>query len=318
MSPHRERLTRFYKKYKTRDEVVIGAGEEKYGPKPTDDETFDTAAHSKEETEVAPTPLDSEDTTDFDYSKMSGKHEFCPGEKRMIVNSYEYFKSQKEQGLFKGIRTRQLKYNPEKAGDVAQLFDALVMKYGPEPGDSAEDDNDDDESEEEEDDGQPKMRHVVYCLIGTVPPEYCEYGTMFNECKPWLAETGPDLMPTKYNRTVVELLSRLLTVEEAAKRKENGMVTISKSSRKGRKRLTFVRGREDFRGVNIKDASKSMGKKFACSLSLPKTDQGQQQIQPQGDCVTELLEALPGKFDVHEDQIIVIDEPTKAGKKGKK
>ncbi|EEY58067.1 uncharacterized protein PITG_00679 [Phytophthora infestans T30-4] len=39
---------------------------------------------------------------------MSGKHEFCPGEKRMIVNSYEYFKSQKEQGLFKGIRTRQL------------------------------------------------------------------------------------------------------------------------------------------------------------------------------------------------------------------
>ncbi|KAF4146480.1 Translation initiation factor SUI1 [Phytophthora infestans] len=96
------------------------------------------------------------------------------------------------------------------------------------------------------------------------------------------------------------------------------MVTISKSSRKGRKRLTFVRGREDLKGVNIKDASKSMGKKFACSLSLPKTDQGQQQIQPQGDCVTELLEALPGKFDVHEDQIIVIDEPTKAGKKGKK
>eukprot|EP00644_Phytophthora_capsici_P017860 jgi/Phyca11/126346/e_gw1.62.144.1 len=38
---------------------------------------------------------------------MSGKHEFCPGEKRMFVNSYEYFKSQKEQGLFKGIRTRQ-------------------------------------------------------------------------------------------------------------------------------------------------------------------------------------------------------------------
>ncbi|EEY55198.1 uncharacterized protein PITG_09093 [Phytophthora infestans T30-4] len=39
---------------------------------------------------------------------MSGKHEFCPGEKRMIVNSYEYIKSQKEQGLFKGIRTHQL------------------------------------------------------------------------------------------------------------------------------------------------------------------------------------------------------------------
>ncbi|KAF4146479.1 hypothetical protein GN958_ATG04344 [Phytophthora infestans] len=164
MSPHRERLTRFYKK--TRDEVVIGAGEEKYGPKPTDDETFDTAAHSKEETEVAPTPLDSEITTDFDFQRLLA-----------------FYQNQ---------------------------------EVRPEPGDSAEEnDNDDDESEEEEDDGQPKMRHVVYCLIGTVPPEYCEYGTMFNECKPWLAETCPDLMPTKYNRTVVELLSRLLTVWKA-------------------------------------------------------------------------------------------------------
>ncbi|EEY62937.1 uncharacterized protein PITG_14557 [Phytophthora infestans T30-4] len=272
----------------------------------------------------------------------------------------ERFKGRETQ-LFSALRLLAFyqKYNPEKAGDVAQvlikykgneskLFDALVKKYGPEPGDSdeegdaQEDDNDDDESEEEEDDGLTKLRHVIYCPIDTFPPEYCEYGPMFNECKPWLAENCPDLMLTKYNRTIIELLEveqqiadgvegitlvvegktvkkkKKNKIEEAAKRKENCMVTISMSSRKGRKRLTFVTGLEDFEGVNIKDACKSMGKKFACSSSLSKTDQGQQQIQLQGDCVTELLEVLPGMFGVHEDQIIVIDEPVKAGKKGKK
>ncbi|ETO80586.1 hypothetical protein F444_04891, partial [Phytophthora nicotianae P1976] len=39
---------------------------------------------------------------------MSDKHKYSPGEKQMIVNSYEFFKNQKEHGMFKGIRTRQL------------------------------------------------------------------------------------------------------------------------------------------------------------------------------------------------------------------
>eukprot|EP00644_Phytophthora_capsici_P017832 jgi/Phyca11/131076/e_gw1.100.95.1 len=223
MSPHRERLTRFYQKYnadKLHEIDGAPAGEEK----------------------------------DFNYQRLLAFYQ---------------------------------KYNPEKLDD--------------------------------EDDGQPKLRQVVYCPIDTFPPEYCEYGPMFNECKPWLAEHCPDLVLTKYNRTVADLLDKKKNkIEEAAKRKENCMVTISKSSRKGRKRLTFVTGLEDFEGVNIKDACKSMGKKFACSSSLSKTDQGQQQIQLQGDCVTELLEVLPEMFGVHEDQIIVIDEPVKAGKKGGK
>ncbi|ETK82521.1 hypothetical protein F441_12363 [Phytophthora nicotianae CJ01A1] len=346
MSPHRERLTRFYQKYnadklheidgvlerfKGREAQLFSALVKKYGPEPAEDETFDATANSEEETEeeapaASAAAPESVDAKDFNYQRLLAFYQ---------------------------------KYNPEKVGDVAQvlakykgkeskLFDALVKKYGPEPGDSddeedaQEDDNEDEESEEEEDDGQPKLRHVEYCPIDTFPPEYCEYGPMFNECKPWLAEHCPDLMLTKYNRTVAELLEveqqiadgvegitlevegktvkkkKKNKIEEAAKRKENCMVTISKSSRKGRKRLTFVTGLEDFEGVNIKDACKSMGKKFACSSSLSKTDQGQQQIQLQGDCVTELLEVLPEMFGVHEDQIIVIDEPVKAGKKGKK
>eukprot|EP00644_Phytophthora_capsici_P000741 jgi/Phyca11/7004/fgenesh1_pm.PHYCAscaffold_16_\ len=57
---------------------------------------------------------------------MTDKHEFCPGEKRMIVNSYKYFNSQKEQGLFKGIGTRQL--ISDCLGCASNSIDALVNK----------------------------------------------------------------------------------------------------------------------------------------------------------------------------------------------
>ncbi|KAL4111259.1 hypothetical protein PRIC1_002940 [Phytophthora ramorum] len=342
MSPHRERLTRFYRKYnadklheidgvlerfKGREAQLFSALVKKYGPEPAEHEQFDGADEDEEEEE-------EEEEQEEEDTEMNFNHQ-------RLLAFYQ-------------------KYNPEKVDDVptvlakykgkeSKLFDALVKKYGPEPGDSDDEeethhDEEDEEEEEKEKDGQPKLRNVLYCPIDTFPPEYCEYGPMFNECKPWLAEHCPDLVLTKYNRTVSELLEveqqiadgvegitlevegktvkkkKKNKIEEAAKRKENCKVTISKSSRKGRKRLTFVTGLEDFEGVNIKDASKSLGKKFACSSSLSKTDQGQQQIQLQGDCVTELLEVLPEMFGVHEDQIVVIDEPVKApaAKKGGK
>ncbi|CAH0488641.1 unnamed protein product [Peronospora farinosa] len=339
MSPHHERLRRFYHKYnaeklheidsvlerfKGRETQLFSTLVKKYGPEPTADESFDVAVTLKE------IETDAEDV-------LESKEVQCFYHQRLLAFYH--------------------KYNPEKVDDVAQvlvkykgkeskLFDALTKKYGPEPGDSDDEEEvhqEEGKEEKESDNGdQAKLRNVVYCPIDTFPPEYCEYGPMFNECKPWLAEHCPDLILTKYNRTVTELLEveqqiaagvegitlevtgktvkkkKKNKIEEAAKRKENCMVTISKSSRKGRKRLTFVTGLEDFEDVNIKDACKSMGKKFACSSSLSKTDQGQQQIQLQGDCVTELLEVLPEMFGVHEDQIIVVDEPIKAAKKSKK
>ena len=73
--------------------------------------------------------------------------------------------------------------------------------------------HEEEEKEEEEkeeatsdDKGQPRLRNVVDCPIDTFPPKYCEYSFMLNECKSWLAEHCPDLMLTKYNGTVTELL----------------------------------------------------------------------------------------------------------------
>uniref|UniRef100_K3WSK7 SUI1 domain-containing protein n=1 Tax=Globisporangium ultimum (strain ATCC 200006 / CBS 805.95 / DAOM BR144) TaxID=431595 RepID=K3WSK7_GLOUD len=299
---HRERLLRFYQKYnadklheidgvlerfKGKEASLFAALVKKYGPEPSADEVLTAPAPSakksdkKKDVAAAAVP-ESKAVKDFNHARLLA-----------------FYK----------------KYNPEKVGDV-------------------ETDDDD-----EDDNGVPKFKTVVYCPVDSLPPEYCEYGPLFNDCKPWLAEHCPNLWLTKYNRTVEDFLEAERQIaagvegisleaegpgktvkkkgkkkQEEFKNKANAVVYISKSSRKGRKRLTFVTGLEDFEGVNIKDASKSLGKRFACSSSLSKTDAGKQQIQLQGDCIVELMEVLPEMFGISEDKIVVVDEPVK-GKK---
>lgn len=379
---HRERLLRFYQKYnadkldevdgvlerfKGKEASLFTALVKKYGPEPSADEDLSAApAASGGDKKNAKKKNDKQD-------KQATSAANAP--ESNVVKDFNHAR----------LLAFYNRYNPEKVGDVpnvllkykgkeAQLFNALVKKYGPEPGDSddegdgddgedddEEDDDEDDEEEEEtkpaaeehddddddeekaEDDDDassaPKFKNVVYCPVDTFPPEYCEYGPLFNDCKPWLAENCPTLWLTKYNRTMEDFLEaerqiaagvegitleaegKDKTVKRKGKKKQeefkskaNALVYISKSSRKGRKRLTFVTGLEDFDGVNIKDASKSLGKRFACSASLSKTDAGKQQIQLQGDCITDLMEVLPEMFGISEDRIRVVEEPTK-GKK---
>lgn len=387
----RARLLRFYQKYnadklheidgvlerfKGKEAALFTALVKKYGPEPSADEDLSAPA-------VAAAAAAQKATANASGDKKNAKKK--KSDKQLAAAA-----SAPESSVVKDFNHARLlafynRYNPEKVGDVpnvlvkykgkeAQLFNALVKKYGPEPGDSDDeaddDDEDDDEDEdegeaeeeeakpkEEEHDGDdedeekasnnndddansaPKFKTVVYCPVDTFPPEYCEYGPLFNDCKPWLAENCPTLWLTKFNRTMEDFLEaerqiaagvegitleaegREKTVKRKGKKKveefkskANALVYISKSSRKGRKRLTFVTGLEDFDGVNIKDASKSLGKRFACSASLSKTDAGKQQIQLQGDCITELMDVLPEMFGIAEDRIRVVDEPVK-GKK---
>lgn len=384
----RERLLRFYQKYnadklheidgvlerfKGKETALFTALVKKYGPEPSANEDLSAPSSApastpapasgkkskknkqadKQQTSAAAAPSSGANVTDFNHARLLAFYN---------------------------------RYNPTKVGDVptvlakykgkeAQLFDALVKKYGPEPGDSDDEDDDDDDEDENDDDeeeeaddedktpapaaaaqddgdddedadedaedasGVPKFKTVVYCPVDSLPAEYCEYGPLFNDCKPWLVENCPGLWLSKYNRTIEDFLEaerqiaagvegislkadgKEKTVKRKGKKKveefkskANAVVTISKSSRKGRKRLTFVTGLEDFDGVNIKDACKSLGKRFACSSSLSKTDAGKQQIQLQGDCCTELLDVLPEMFGISDDRIRVVDEPVK-GKK---
>lgn len=376
---HRERVLRFYQKYnptklhevdgvlerfKGKEATLFAALEKKYGPEPRANEDLSVDSSPSAAVTAAPVTAD----------KKSKKK----AEKAATPDAIMDFNLKRLLAFYR-------RYNPEKVDDVptvlakykgkeAQLFDALVKKYGPEPGDSDDsdddgddddgdnnDNDDDDETEqakstddgaddedekkgdgaeaEDADSASPKFKTVEYCPVDTLPAEYCEYGPLFNECKPWLVANCPSLWLSKYNRTIEDFLEaerqiaagvegislkaegKEKTVKRKGKKKQeefkskaNALVTIAKSSRKGRKRLTFVTGLEDFDGVDIKDATKSLGKRFACSSSLSKTDAGKQQIQLQGDCATELVEILADMFGIPEDRVRVIDEPVKVKK----
>ncbi|KAK7281215.1 hypothetical protein RIF29_08994 [Crotalaria pallida] len=42
---------------------------------------------------------------------------------------------------------------------------------------------------------KPQPVRVLYCAVCTLPPEYCEFGSDFGKCKPWLIQNVPDLYP---------------------------------------------------------------------------------------------------------------------------
>nr|CCA26978.1 conserved hypothetical protein [Albugo laibachii Nc14] len=253
------------------------------------------------------------------------------------------------------------KYNPEKVKEVDevlskykgkenQLFNALVRKYGPEPGDSMDESDGSDQEdimspikEEEsaledvkETEDPFQLRRVVYCPVDSLPAEYCEYGPCFDECKAWLVAEVPTLYLQKYGRTVQDLMeaerqiangvedisleingtSKIAKSRKKVTRKSDqakSPITISTSSRKGRKHVTIICGLEDYveEPMTIKDAAKKLGKRFACSASIIKNDVGAQQVQLQGECQVELMQVLPEMFDVDERTIIVSDRKKK-------
>ncbi|OIV97399.1 hypothetical protein TanjilG_17583 [Lupinus angustifolius] len=42
---------------------------------------------------------------------------------------------------------------------------------------------------------KPQPLRVLYCPICSLPPEYCEFGSDFDKCKPWLIQNVPELYP---------------------------------------------------------------------------------------------------------------------------
>lgn len=42
---------------------------------------------------------------------------------------------------------------------------------------------------------KPQPVRVLYCQVCSLPAEYCEFGSDFEKCKPWLIQNAPDLYP---------------------------------------------------------------------------------------------------------------------------
>ncbi|CAI7627400.1 unnamed protein product [Penicillium discolor] len=165
-----------------------------------------------------------------------------------------------------------------------------------------------------------QARHVVYCGVCTLPPEYCEFGGTAKKCEEWLKDNESDLWDTLYSEDALNANLSTLSVsaqERAAKdaakkeakaaaneardseRKAASKIQIKRVERNKRKYVTVVIGLEVF-GLENKKIAKDLGKKFATGSSVTRSPAGIEEITVQGDVSDDLREWL---LEIHGKKI---------------
>ena len=132
---------------------------------------------------------------------------------------------------------------------------------------------------------------VYYCPKCTVPPEFCPFvSTDLDTCKEDLQAENPSLYGQIYEgreeETKLEAKGKKKKNKNLKKNKEitkSTQVKVVKYKRGGKKMVTEISGLDGF-GLNLKDFSKKLGKKFACGNSLIKDENtGESLVQLLGD-----------------------------------
>jgi len=177
-----------------------------------------------------------------------------------------------------------------------------------------------------------QARHVVYCGVCSLPPEYCEYGGTVKKCEEWLENNHPDMHARIYSADALNANLSSLSVDaqkraakDAAKkeakaqaaesrdaeRKAAAKVLIKRVERNKRKYVTVVSGLEAH-GLELKKVAKEMGKKFATGSSVTKTPAGGEEITIQGDVSDDLYDWLVENHEeIPEDNIDCIEDKKK-------
>ncbi|RCI15361.1 hypothetical protein L249_6507 [Ophiocordyceps polyrhachis-furcata BCC 54312] len=184
----------------------------------------------------------------------------------------------------------------------------------------------------EQPEAEPQGRHIVYCGVCTLPPEYCEYGGTVKKCQEWLQSNKPDMYSRIWSAEALEVATASLSVEaqaraakdaqkktakaEAAEKKEadklaKSVVTIKRIERNKKKFVTAIVGLEAF-GLDLKKVAKDFGKKFATGSSVTKVPSGGEEIVVQGDVSDEVEEFILEKYkEIPEDNIELVDDKKK-------
>jgi len=188
---------------------------------------------------------------------------------------------------------------------------------------------------------EPQARHVVYCGVCALPPEYCEFGGTAKKCEEWLKTSHADMHERLYseemlsaNLSTLSVSARERAAKDAAKkeakaalaesrnleRKAAAKVQIRRVERNKRKYVTVVSGLEAH-GLDNKKIAKELGKKLATGSSVTKAvgvvAQGGsgEEITVQGDVSYEILEWLVDVYgnEIPEDNIDLVEDKKKRG-----
>lgn len=173
-----------------------------------------------------------------------------------------------------------------------------------------------------------------------MPPEYASFVTKdLTQCKSWLSETHPDLYSEIYGEAepakegesakegepAKEGEEKKEGAEEKPKKKvkfgkgEEGIITVFKLSRGGRKVQSVIKGMEHYT-KDMKGLASKFGKKFSCGSAVAEDDIYGEHIQVQGDVEDRLLELLENDKDLMKLEIPVakIKFEAAGNKKGRK
>ncbi|KAJ6088265.1 Translation machinery-associated protein 22 [Penicillium sp. IBT 16267x] len=150
---------------------------------------------------------------------------------------------------------------------------------------------------------EPQARHIVYCGVCTLPPEYCGFGGTAKKCEEWLKDEEPELWNQLHsedalnaNLSALSVSAQQRAAKDAAKkeakaaqneardveRKAASKVIIKRVERNKRKYVTVISGLEVF-GLENKKLAKELGKKFATGSSMTRSPSGTEEITVQGD-----------------------------------
>ncbi|MCJ1246247.1 Translation machinery-associated protein 22 [Trapelia coarctata] len=180
---------------------------------------------------------------------------------------------------------------------------------------------------------EPQARHVIYCGVCTLPPEYCEFGGTVKKCEEWLEKNYPDMHEKLYSEEAINASLSTLSLdaqkraakdaakkaakaaaaeERLAEKKASSKILIKRVERNKRKYVTAVSGLEAF-GLDLKKVSKDFGKRFATGASVTKMAGGVgEEIVVQGDLSDEIWELLvEGEYEVPERNVECVEDKKK-------
>ncbi|PGH11805.1 translation machinery-associated protein 22 [Polytolypa hystricis UAMH7299] len=181
---------------------------------------------------------------------------------------------------------------------------------------------------------EPQARHILYCGVCSLPPEYCEFGGRVKKCEEWLHKYHPEMHQKLYsdetlaaNLSTLSVSARERAAKDAAKkeakaalaetreseRKASSKVIIRRVERNKRKHVTVICGLEAH-GLENKKVAKELGKKFATGSSVTKNASGIEEITVQGDVCEDVVDWLAEVYKtIPEDNVEIVEDKKKKG-----
>jgi density-regulated protein DRP1 len=183
----------------------------------------------------------------------------------------------------------------------------------------------------------PQFKVVKYCAVCTFPEEFCEYSHELlrkrkelpvNVDTPTTTNAQPQTQTAAENQAQnkegEEKKAEPAKVEEEKKeqkekkhKKITDKIHIKNTKRSKRKAVTVIKNIEKF-GLDMKEVSKMLSKKFACSSSVSKDEENKDSIVMTGEFEDDLKDFLMEKFKTLKEENFHIDrikkkEPEQGG-----